>query len=156
MSKTAFKHVLLAPEKSETSMNTKNSSNFDLVTITQIKNQPELIKFQSIDNLHRFNVIHNNTNKTNGENNNNSLNSISFKTHASSANGAKSRILVKKDNQINFLNFGKLNIFQEPSIASESNANIKQNIIGSMRSYGNFINNPLTSNQILVNPNKSY
>jgi hypothetical protein len=154
MSKTALKHVLLAPEKPETGIS-KNSNNFDLVTITQIKNhQPEIIKFQNIDNLHRFKVINTNTNKINGENsnNNNSLNSLSFKTHAS-ANGNKSRILVKRDSQINIQNFGKLNIFQEPSLANESNANIKQNIIGSMRSYGNFINNPLTSNQSLVNPN---
>ena len=122
-----------------------------MVTITQIKNQPEIIKFQSIDNLHKFKVLNNNNNGeiTNNIHNNNSLNSMSFKTQTT-INGGKTRILVKKENPIKF---SKFSIYQDSHLSNDINANIKQNIIGSMRSYGNFINNPLTSNQSLVNPN---
>ena len=143
MSKTAFNHALITPEKNEI----KNS--IDLVTITPIETSTTGIKFQNYSNLERYKVK---MNAENSSNNFNSFNSSSIKTQ-----GTRTRILVKKETPIKLQNVTKFNFLQEDSqtnLALETlNSKIKQNIIGSMRSYGNFVNNPLTSNQSLVNPN---
>jgi hypothetical protein len=159
MSKTAFKHVLLTSDKTETNLNTNK---YDLVTITQLKTTPDIIKFQKIDPFRQIQTHKTQKptiNKQLSTSNSNSMISSSFKTQTTSA--TKTRILVKRQKPIELRSFTKLSFFNQNESANyfpqennqTENTSIKQNILGSMTSYGNFINNPLTSNQSLVDPN---
>jgi hypothetical protein len=160
-----LKHVLILPEEKE-----KNSNryNYDLTSYTQLTSTPDLSNYRDktdykknkIKKSNSNRISDKNTERKSHENVETNLNSLcSSRNFISSTyvrinsarikSGSKTRVLVQKENQTRVQN----EFLLDPQT---DNMNIQKNIIGSMHFYGNFINNPLTSNQYLINPNYNH
>ena len=157
-----LKHVMILPEE-------KYATNNDLALCMQKTSTPDLTNYLDKSNfiserskiikirkpsINKINNNNNNNNETNIHNSKNLVSSSYLKVNSTRIkSGSKTRVLVQKENQIRMQNDPLLNPFTTSQTDSRlDNFKIQQHIIGSMRYYGNFINNPLTSNQYLVNP----
>ena len=166
-SASGLKHVMNLPEGKEQN---SNRYNYDMATYTQMTSTPDLLNYidktdkNTIKNTIKksnTNKILKHTDKISNENVDANINSLcsSSRNFISSTymritstrikSGSKTRVLVQKENQIKVQNDPLMNPQKD---LKTDNTNIKKNILGSMHFYGNFINNPLTSNQYLINP----
>jgi hypothetical protein len=157
-----LKHVLILPEEKEKN---KNRYNYDVASYTQLTSTPDLSNYRDktdykknkIKKSNSNRISDKNTERNSHENVETNLNSLcSSRNFISSTyvrinsarikSGSKTRVLVQKENQIRVQN----------EFLFDPQTDIQKNIIGSMHFYGNFINNPLTSNQNLINPNYNH
>ena len=152
MPKHTLKHIMLTPED-----NDFNQNNNDINPVIQLTSTPDLDKFKNSKSEQFVNIKKQKTKKNDANNNFGSMcnsnnlilsNLVKINT-VRMKSGAKTRVLVQKETQVKFKN----TITHFDSKSQESLVDIKQNIFGSMRSYGKFVNNLLTSNQSLANPN---